>query len=75
MVTAVLARPVAELTGEHDDDRVHIYCCDKDLSLCGKDVTDEPEMPDTPDEECCAVCVGKQGLPCASPDCGYRSQS
>jgi hypothetical protein len=58
-----------------NDDIVHYYCCDENLSRCGLDITDEPEVYGTPEEQCCEICVNRArlGAPCPDPDCPRRA--
>lgn len=48
-----------------DDDLDHLYCCDRDVSLCGLDISDAPEAYDD-DEPLCVVCdeVDRSGAAC-----------
>lgn len=50
-----------------DDDIDHIYCCNPDLALCGKDVTGEPMTDhDRDNGKFCELCVSFEelDLPC-----------
>lgn len=50
-----------------DDDLAHLYCeCDPDVSLCGLDISGEPEATDPADW--CVVCDDLNEFPC--PRCG-----
>jgi hypothetical protein len=52
---------------------VHTFCCNPDLSDCGKDLSGRPVLPDdtTPTCQICAIAEA-EALPCADPDCPYR---
>jgi hypothetical protein len=44
----------------------HIYCCSPDVSLCGLDISQHPEV-DT-DDDMCVVCEDLEDGPCACID-------
>lgn len=54
--TGLLEKTMVEATTE-DGGVNHYYCCDKNISLCGHDITDLP-IDSTPalDEGICRVC-------------------
>lgn len=55
MSTITEQRPTAS-PSDTDDAIVHLYCeCDPNISLCGIDVTDDPEYPSA--EASCVVCI------------------
>jgi hypothetical protein len=60
-----------------DADIVHLTCCDYNLARCGKDVTDEPEVFDSTEDEQCEICSNRSrlGAPCADPGCPLRWSS
>jgi hypothetical protein len=68
--TALLDRPLPaapDATG----DVIHLWCCDENISMCGLDITDEPEVQPEEDEVLCPMCalVEDEGLPCPAPGC------
>lgn len=51
-----------------DDDLHHFYCpCNEDLALCGKDISEEPHLVETPSDNVCVVCEDLTEYPC--PHC------
>lgn len=57
--------PTAGDTGM-DDELDHVYCCDPDRSLCGRDLAgwDEWNGEASDDADLCVVCVNLAGRPC-----------
>lgn len=68
MTTATLPAPVVPST---DDGLVHTYCCDENWSLCGLDITAEPEVAYSDSSDRCVVCaeLDERGGPCGVPGC------
>ncbi|MFI6249004.1 hypothetical protein [Streptomyces sp. NPDC051016] len=65
MSTLILAP--APLTSDDAADETHVVCCNRDLALCGSDVTELPWVGDEV-EATCVVCRDLEGQPC--PRCG-----
>lgn len=58
--------PTAGDTGM-DDELDHIYCCDPDRALCGRDISgvEEEECEEwSCDDHPCVVCEDLEGRPC-----------
>ncbi len=64
----LLERPVAD-TAESDEALVHLLCCTPDVALCGKDVSDEPFVEDSPDDDVCVDCQLREALGPGCPAC------
>lgn len=60
------AETVAYRTEGSNDAIIHVWCCDPDLALCGKDVSAEPEVPDGFGIDC-VVCIDLEDQPCTCP--------
>jgi hypothetical protein len=68
MSTATLPAPT--VLDVADDNVDHIYCCDEEVSLCGMDISGEPEVePGT--HPTCPLCVWASEAcgPCGVPGC------
>lgn len=39
------------------DDGVHLWCCDDSISMCGLDISGDPEVPAEEDELLCPLCA------------------
>lgn len=74
-MTAVLDCPetgLADGDGDGDDGFNHIYHCDPDLAMCGKDLTGVPDVdPETGPDPVCVACEAAwlAGFPCPVPEC------
>lgn len=69
-MTATLEIP-APVTETDDDDFSHIYCCDPDWSLCGRDISGLNDIGSGPDPVDCVVCDAMDGRPCGRAGCIY----
>lgn len=51
-------------TGGDDDTLDHLYCeTNHDLSLCGTDISDIPEVAEIDQNNSCVVCIDLAALP------------
>lgn len=57
-MTTVIEPSTLALKEAHDDDIDHVYCCDPNTSICGKDISDLDEEcdPDCWTHPTCSVC-------------------
>jgi len=58
------------------DDLNHLYCCDPDWSLCGRDISDLDEH-EVSDADLCVVCRELEDVdaPCRVPSCQWPGTS
>lgn len=54
------------------DELHHYFCCDEDLALCGRDISDLPVVHTG--EHVCVVCDDLVEAPCPNPNCPDRDQ-
>jgi hypothetical protein len=47
----------------------HIYCCSPDVSLCGLDISQHPEID--VDENMCVVCEDLEDGPCTCTEASF----
>lgn len=72
MSTVALQRPRPGSPGAGAGaDPVHLFCCDKNIAMCGADLSDEDEQERDDDTLICPLCVliEDEGLPCPVPGC------
>lgn len=74
--TAIIDRPETDLSDGSNDDGDdgfnHIWHCDENLAMCGKDITGVPEVdPETDPDPVCVPCEAAwlAGFPCPAPEC------
>lgn len=67
MATPTLAP--ADACTDLSDGTTHIFCCNRERSLCGQDLTEVPEVPDGVGHDC-VVCLDLETQPC--PRCGFH---
>lgn len=68
--------PVTEPSLGPDDERIHVYCCDPDVALCGTPLSGADLGPHdgTGTVECFScVAVDEAGVPCRVRFCRLRS--
>lgn len=64
---SVLTLPAPTVPDAADDSVDHYVCCDKNVSLCGVDVSDEPIVVGS--DRSCPLCVLLLNEPCGVPGC------
>lgn len=64
-MNATIVRPAAQQARTAGADENHIYCCNPDLALCGADLSQTPEDPDS--DTTCVVCTD---LEASAQPCG-----
>ena len=80
-MTVLLDRPETDTAppGDDGDDGFnHIYCCDENLAMCGKDLTGVREVdPETDPDPVCVACEAAwlAGFPCPVPECPRGPES
>lgn len=67
MTIDMLTRPATAPSGSGDEVD-HLYCCDRNLAMCGMDLS---QVPETEITRLCRYCdyIETENLPCPSPGC------
>lgn len=61
-MTITMNRPV-EVKKPKDIEACHLYCCNEDLALCGKDISTHKHDPNY--DNICVVCLDLEDVPCS----------
>lgn len=71
-----LPRPGGPDGGGDEDDFDHIYCCDRDRSLCGLDLAGVEDVGEVGDESLCPWCevLSDLDVPCGAAGCSNRGR-
>lgn len=71
MSTALLPAPQLA-DGSPAVEQHHVFCCDREVSLCGVDISDEPDCDETCTVPRCEFCERVLDQPCLNPKCVDR---